>query len=268
MISLKLLILVKSLPFLVFLTIFLSNQIVYASKSHLEHYKYKHSSSDLIKNKYIVEFSTGHDSGLSDTFFDSFRQDFSNVNIKPLHNYKSPIFHGLAFHIDAPDSGAYSDVMNAMMDHPDVENVYPQARMVRSSRNFGKSGINLAIDPTDLVNPHQMTQVKRVHEELKNKGKGIFIGIIDSGIDYNHPALGGGFGKGYKVATGYDLVGDHYDPDEHENPLEDEDPYDSCPDIAGGNYLGIHAQSFFFFSLLLSFIYRSWYSRCWYYWWI
>ena len=34
------------------------------------------------------------------------------------------------------------------------------------------------------------------------------MAICCTGIDYNHPALGGGFGAGKKVAKGYDLVGD------------------------------------------------------------
>ena len=42
-------------------------------------------------------------------------------------------------------------------------------------------------------------------------GKGMLIGIIDTGIDYNDPDLGGGFGPGYKVVGGYDF-GDN-DPD-------------------------------------------------------
>ena len=29
-----------------------------------------------------------------------------------------------------------------------------------------------------------------------------------AGIDYMHPDLGGGFGPGYRVITGYDYVGD------------------------------------------------------------
>jgi hypothetical protein len=32
--------------------------------------------------------------------------------------------------------------------------------------------------------------------------------ISDSGVDYTHPALGGGFGPGHKIAQGYDFVGD------------------------------------------------------------
>jgi subtilisin family serine protease len=44
------------------------------------------------------------------------------------------------------------------------------------------------------------------------QGEGIRIGIIDSGIDYHHPALGGGFGPGFKVAGGYDVVNNDSDP--------------------------------------------------------
>lgn len=31
---------------------------------------------------------------------------------------------------------------------------------------------------------------------------------MPSGIDYLHPDLGGGFGPGFRVITGYDYVGD------------------------------------------------------------
>jgi len=41
-------------------------------------------------------------------------------------------------------------------------------------------------------------------------GKGIKVGIIDTGIDYDHPDLGSCFGAGCKVAYGYDFVGDDY----------------------------------------------------------
>ncbi|HTY57349.1 MAG TPA: S8 family serine peptidase [Bacteroidota bacterium] len=44
------------------------------------------------------------------------------------------------------------------------------------------------------------------------KGGGVRVGIIDTGIDYMHPALGGGFGAGFKVAGGYDFVNNDPDP--------------------------------------------------------
>ncbi|MCX9026386.1 MAG: S8 family serine peptidase [Candidatus Methanoperedens sp.] len=46
-------------------------------------------------------------------------------------------------------------------------------------------------------------------------GTGIKVAIIDTGIDYNHPDLGGGFGPGKKVADGYDFVNNN------ENPIDD-----------------------------------------------
>ncbi|MFI5691098.1 S8 family serine peptidase [Kribbella sp. NPDC051586] len=43
-------------------------------------------------------------------------------------------------------------------------------------------------------------------------GAGQTIAIVDTGIDYTHPDLGGGFGRGHKVAAGYDFVNNDADP--------------------------------------------------------
>ncbi|KAG8946884.1 hypothetical protein FRC04_011311 [Tulasnella sp. 424] len=57
-------------------------------------------------------------------------------------------------------------------------------------------------------------------------GKGIKVAVIDSGVDYNLPALGGGFGPNKKVYTGYDFVGDAFTGSN--TPQPDSDPYDNC----------------------------------------
>ncbi|KKP04395.1 peptidase [Trichoderma harzianum] len=52
------------------------------------------------------------------------------------------------------------------------------------------------------------------------------IGIIDIGVDYLHLSLGGGFGSGYKISFGYDLVGD--DHTGTNTPVPDDDPLVTC----------------------------------------
>jgi subtilisin family serine protease len=47
-------------------------------------------------------------------------------------------------------------------------------------------------------------------------GSGVKVAVIDTGIDYQHPALGLGFGHGHKVVGGWDFANDDADPmDDH-----------------------------------------------------
>src|SRR5262245_39650854 len=43
-------------------------------------------------------------------------------------------------------------------------------------------------------------------------GAGQAVAVIDTGIDYTHPLLGGGFGPDFKVIGGHDFVDDDDDP--------------------------------------------------------
>jgi subtilisin family serine protease len=103
-------------------------------------------------------------------------------------------------------------------------------------RKFYKTffGINLTVPRAALYDIQHLSYVKKIHLNKKLKavlneslpliradevrsiygteGDSIVIGIIDTGIDYNHPALGGGFGPGYKVIGGYDIINNDNDP--------------------------------------------------------
>ncbi|KAJ3098559.1 hypothetical protein HDU97_003942 [Phlyctochytrium planicorne] len=90
--------------------------------------------------------------------------------------------------------------------------------------------------PTDIANLHLMTGVQRARDELGLTGKGVKVAIIDSGVYHEHPALGGGFGPGHKIAFGYDLVGDKY-VDETSHPEPDSDPLDNCSTESHGTHV-------------------------------
>ncbi|KAJ7263763.1 subtilisin-like protease [Mycena rebaudengoi] len=77
----------------------------------------------------------------------------------------------------------------------------------------------------DSQSTHVQTGVAKLHAQGIT-GKGVTVAIIDTGIDYTHPALGAGFGRGFKVAGGFDLVGDDYTG--LNEPVPDPDPLDQC----------------------------------------
>lgn len=69
----------------------------------------------------------------------------------------------------------------------------------------------------DLASAIQMTGADIAQNTLGLTGKGVKVGIIDTGIDIDHPAFGGN-GTNHstpfptaRVITGYDFVGDAYD---------------------------------------------------------
>lgn len=80
-----------------------------------------------------------------------------------------------------------------------------------------------------LANPEMatalaMTGADIAQSELGLTGAGIRVAVMDTGIDYTHPDLGGCFGSGCRVETGYDFVGNAFDGQSPGSP--DEDPMD------------------------------------------
>lgn len=108
---------------------------------------------------------------------------------------------------------------------PGVKAVYPVFNVelppIPKSATKGKNA------SLDMASALVMTGADIVQNTLGFTGAGVKVGIIDTGIDYDHPDLGGCFGAGCKVIGGYDFVGDAYDAGTNPNPVEDNNP-DDC----------------------------------------
>jgi len=114
---------------------------------------------------------------------------------------------------------------------PGVKGVFPVHTMTLPPAETGSGSA------IDLANAIGMTGADFAHNELGLDGRGVTIAIMDSGVDYRDPELGGCFGAGCKVRGGFDLVGDTYDADTDDTtyqpvPHPDPDPAPCDPNVA------------------------------------
>ncbi|MGI9427142.1 MAG: S8 family peptidase, partial [Bythopirellula sp.] len=77
-----------------------------------------------------------------------------------------------------------------------------------------------------LEEAHGQTGLLDVRADYGFTGIGQTVAVIDSGIAYDHFALGGGFGSNYRVVGGWDFTGEN-----------DADPYDDGPSGSHGTHV-------------------------------
>jgi len=135
------------------------------------------------------------------------------IQLKPRHAF-TELVNAVSFELDASDIQKVAGI-------DAVKEVFPM--LTHTPPRLIKQDVN---NPA-LKFSHGITGVQQVHDQLKLSGKGIKVGIIDTGVDYHHPGLGGCFGKGCRVTHGHDFVGDAYDENTSPIPVPDEDP-DDC----------------------------------------
>jgi minor extracellular serine protease Vpr len=112
---------------------------------------------------------------------------------------------------------------------PGVQSVYPVVKV-----SVPQPPANEITEPnpsTDLITAIKMTGVDVAQNQLGLTGRGVRVAIIDTGIDFDHPDLGGCFGPGCRVEKGFDLVGDAFNADDA-NPIIAPDP---IPDDCAGH---------------------------------
>src|SRR3954454_18651023 len=149
------------------------------------------------------------------------------------------LWNGVSVNVSAVDAGALSSV-------PGVQAVYPVQTL---SLDALPQGTDPEAGGTDgeVFNPAGNSVINLIHSTTMIgsntanaagfTGAGVKVGIIDSGVDYNHPDLGGGFGPGHKVAGGYDFVGDTFDSNPDDSTYQpiahpDADPFPCDPNLA------------------------------------
>lgn len=141
---------------------------------------------------------------------------------------RARISYTLRFSFDSLWNGISIDVnpanLNRLARLPGVKAVYPVISI--------DHGPATPLNVPELTTALQMTGADVAQSELGFTGKGIKVAVMDTGIDYDHPDLGGCFGPGCRVAMGWDFVGDDYNADPSSplyNPIPSPDPFpDDC----------------------------------------
>ncbi|TDL26098.1 subtilisin-like protease [Rickenella mellea] len=185
------------------------------------------TTAPIIPNKFIVEVEdvsqipTKRSMGFShDHVYASLRK--RGVKFKVNQEFKAQgLFTGAALTLTNPSD------LESLSNTPGVVAVRPVVK-VPAPNPLNKKIPQSASDPSvppDSESTHILTNVDKLHAEGV-LGTGVKIGIIDTGVDYTHPSLGGGFGPGHKIAGGFDFVGDAYDGTN--TPVPDPDPLDQC----------------------------------------
>ncbi|KAI9502206.1 hypothetical protein GGI25_003344 [Coemansia spiralis] len=139
------------------------------------------------------------------------------------------LFNGVA--IDLPDTQNLDKLAALSV----VKRTWPMQMRTRSTA-IPSSNVS-----PNLMFAHQHTGVSDVHTKLGLEGTGIKVGVIDTGVDYMHPDLGGCWKTpGCPFQYGSDFVGNNYDSATNAHPQPGPDPRDTC-DGHGTHVTGIIA---------------------------
>ena len=141
-------------------------------------------------------------------------------DVKVTDSY-SKVWNGVAVKAEDKDLDKILQAKNVKAVFPVLASKPPKEP---AQKEDGKPNLNVS---------GELTGVTEARNKLGLTGKGVKIGIIDTGIDIDHPAFGGSGVPGSaafptsKVVTGYDFVGDEYNgspSSDKYNPVPKPDP--------------------------------------------
>ncbi|KAI1911725.1 hypothetical protein LOZ12_001105 [Ophidiomyces ophidiicola] len=163
-----------------------------------------------VPGTYIIEFKDD-----VTTTADSFIAELKSkerISLTRRYEYTSPLYKGFSFSFD--DKSRLDTELPKIASMPHVKKISPVRRIPMPS--FKSPPANFAHDGGARLGRRNWTEDGEVWhkitgvDRLRNEGftgKGIKVAVVDTGIDYKHPALGGCFGKGCLVSFGANYIG-------------------------------------------------------------
>ncbi|RIA96019.1 peptidase S8/S53 domain-containing protein [Glomus cerebriforme] len=170
---------------------------------------------DVIPNSYILEFNGSPPKDQSETFMNSFVKSIKNegINYKVRETFNQKIFNGVSIKLDNDKD------IEKIKGLKCVKNVWPVVQIQRTEFKIEDNNNN--------TNSQNLRDSIGLVDDREQSGSEVKVGILDTGIDYKHPALGGCFKtEGCKVQFGFDFVGDDFNGSN--DPKPDDDPLDEC----------------------------------------
>jgi len=156
------------------------------------------------------------------------KQEFRNraralgVKMKVRYSYDT-LFNGFSVEVDKAGLAKIAKM-------PGIKNIYPVFAAELPEPVEDGSGEEL-----DLATSLAMVEGDIAQNTLGLTGHGVLVAIMDTGIDIDHPDLGGCFGPGCRIAMGYDFVGDAYNNDNTSPSYNPVPTPDSIPDDCNGH---------------------------------
>ena len=131
-----------------------------------------------IPGAYMIEYASQPHSIIHSRILASL-QPLSNL-FTIRHTYSSDLFHGVSIYLqdsvvsDVVGKLAIHPVLQSLVGHPDIQNVYPIQEVSRPQW-IGS--------PVHLPFENKLSQFKDIHKTLNITGSGITVGILDSGME-------------------------------------------------------------------------------------
>ncbi|KAA1472916.1 subtilisin-like protease [Dentipellis sp. KUC8613] len=186
------------------------------------------TSVSFVANKFIVEVDSLSDlPGKRSLDKEAHELVYRSLGSRGITFTVDKEFNSPEFFVGASISLANANDVKALEQTPGVKAIRP-VKVVQGPKPVKQHVVSGPDDPQvppDSESTHILTGVDKLHAQ-GIFGKGIKIGIIDTGVDYTHPTLGGGIGPDHKIIGGFDFVGDAYDGTN--TPIPDPDPLDQC----------------------------------------